>query len=90
MPDDPSQGKDSSWKPTAAKQKLVSEYPAKFKEWTKDDNYVKQVITASIPESITTVTPNQPCTTEATQGWYQGQTTTQGSEGKGRGRTRLA
>ena len=63
MPDDPSQGKDSSWKPTAAEQKLVSEYPAKFKEWTKDDNYVKQVIAVSIPESVTTVTPDQPCTT---------------------------
>ena len=52
MPDDPSQGKDLSWKPTATEQKLVSEYPAKFKEWTKDDNYVKQVIAASIPESL--------------------------------------
>ena len=41
-----------SWKPTATKQKLVSKYPAKFKEWTKDDNYVKQVIAVSIPESL--------------------------------------
>lgn len=50
-PEDPSKGKDSSWKPTAAEQKLVSEYPAKFKEWSKDDGAVKQVIAASLPES---------------------------------------
>ncbi|KIK12843.1 hypothetical protein PISMIDRAFT_18446, partial [Pisolithus microcarpus 441] len=41
-----------SWKPTTAEQKLISEYPEKLKQWTKDDGYVKQVIAASLPESL--------------------------------------
>ncbi|KIO14720.1 hypothetical protein M404DRAFT_17580 [Pisolithus tinctorius Marx 270] len=41
-PEDPSAGKDSSWKPTATEQKLVSEYPEELWQWAKDDGYVKQ------------------------------------------------
>ncbi|KIO07257.1 hypothetical protein M404DRAFT_941167 [Pisolithus tinctorius Marx 270] len=51
-PEDPSAGKDSSWKPTATEQKLVSEYPEKLWQWAKDDGYVKQVITVSLLESL--------------------------------------
>ncbi|KIO06811.1 hypothetical protein M404DRAFT_75861, partial [Pisolithus tinctorius Marx 270] len=51
-PEDPSAGKDSSWKPTAMEQKLVNEYPEKLQQWAKDDRYVKQVITVSLPESL--------------------------------------
>ncbi|KIO01766.1 hypothetical protein M404DRAFT_149450, partial [Pisolithus tinctorius Marx 270] len=51
-PEDPSAGKDSSWKPTAAEQKLVNKYPEKLQQWAKDDGYVKQVITVSLPESL--------------------------------------
>ncbi|KIO11994.1 hypothetical protein M404DRAFT_19818 [Pisolithus tinctorius Marx 270] len=42
-PEDPSAGKDASWKPTATEQKLVNEYPEKLWQWAKDDGYVKQV-----------------------------------------------
>ncbi|KIO05711.1 hypothetical protein M404DRAFT_140299 [Pisolithus tinctorius Marx 270] len=48
-PEDPSAGKDASWKPTATEQKLVSEY---LWQWAKDDRYVKQVITVSLLESL--------------------------------------
>ncbi|KAI6140547.1 hypothetical protein BKA82DRAFT_71813, partial [Pisolithus tinctorius] len=34
------------------KQKLVSEYPEKLRQWAKDDGYIKQVITVSLPESL--------------------------------------
>ncbi|KIK14931.1 hypothetical protein PISMIDRAFT_16919 [Pisolithus microcarpus 441] len=51
-PEDPTHGKDPSWKPTTAEQKLISEYPEKLKQWTKDDGYIKQVIAASLPESL--------------------------------------
>ncbi|KIM60341.1 hypothetical protein SCLCIDRAFT_50863, partial [Scleroderma citrinum Foug A] len=51
-PEDPAHGKDSSWKPTATEQKLMNEYPEKLKPWIKDDGYVKQVIAASLPESL--------------------------------------
>ena len=51
-PEDPAHGKDPSWKPTAAEQKLMIEYPEKLKPWIKDDGYVKQVIAASLPESL--------------------------------------
>ena len=51
-PEDPAHGKDSSWKPTTAEQKLVSEYPEKMKYWSKHNGYVKQVIAASLPESL--------------------------------------
>ena len=51
-PEDPMHGKDPSWKPTATKQKLMIEYPEKLKPWIKDNRYVKQVIAASLPESL--------------------------------------
>ncbi|KAI6001320.1 hypothetical protein EDD15DRAFT_2361678 [Pisolithus albus] len=51
-PEDLTHRKDPSWKPTTAEQKLISEYPEKLKQWTKDDGYVKQVIAASLPESL--------------------------------------
>ena len=51
-PKDPAHGKYPSWKPTAAEQKLMIEYPEKLKPWIKDDGYVKQVIAASLSESL--------------------------------------
>ncbi|KIO13945.1 hypothetical protein M404DRAFT_68042, partial [Pisolithus tinctorius Marx 270] len=51
-PEDPSAGKDASWKPTAMEQKLVSEYPEKLQQWAKDNGYIKQVITVSLLESL--------------------------------------
>ncbi|KIN98072.1 hypothetical protein M404DRAFT_75868, partial [Pisolithus tinctorius Marx 270] len=51
-PEDPSAGKDSSWKPTAMEQKPVNKYPEKLWQWAKDNGYIKQVITVSLLESL--------------------------------------
>ncbi|KIN96902.1 hypothetical protein M404DRAFT_32752 [Pisolithus tinctorius Marx 270] len=61
-PEDPSAGKDASWKPTATEQKLVNEYPEKLWQCAKDDGYVKQEETVkSVWGVLTDLFQNHSC-----------------------------
>jgi len=52
LPRHPQTGKDDTWTLNKDKQKLIDEYDKAEPKWTKENAKVKQIITASTPDTL--------------------------------------
>ena len=48
----PTDKKNTSWKPIAAEQKEIDKYPEKLLLWKKNNSYIKSLIGPSLPDSL--------------------------------------